>query len=63
MAATLDSLDVLELEEADYSTDIDAVLLNGLDKQAHKIKLVPWVAQAPTYEIFLERKKKAIRRL
>jgi hypothetical protein len=62
MAETLDSSDVLELEEADYSTDVDAVLLNALDKHAHKIKLVPWVVHAPTYEIFLERKKKAIER-
>ena len=62
MAETFDSSDVLELKEADYSTDIDAVLLNALDKRACKIKLVPWVAQAPTYEIFLERKEKAIKR-
>lgn len=59
---TPDTPDVLNLEEADYSTDVDALLLDGLDKQARKIKLVPWVVHSPTYEIFLERKKKAIAR-
>ena len=59
---TPDTTDVLNLEEADYSTDVDALLLNSLDKQARKIKLVPWVVHSPTYEIFLERKKKAIAR-
>lgn len=59
---TPDTTDVLNLEEADYSTDVDALLLNSLDKQARKIKLVPQVVHSPTYEIFLERKKKAIAR-
>ncbi|MBD2088274.1 hypothetical protein H6F67_00090 [Microcoleus sp. FACHB-1515] len=62
MVETLESSNILALEEADYSTDVDAVLLDALDKRSRKIKLVPWVVHAPTYEIFLERKEKAIAR-
>jgi hypothetical protein len=51
MVETLESSNILDLEESDYSTDVDAVLLDGLDKRSRKIKLVPWVVHAPTYEI------------
>lgn len=61
-AVTHNAPDLLDLEEADYSTDVDGVLLNCLDKRARKRKLVPWVVHSPTREIYLERKKKAIDR-